>query len=74
MFSVAVVLHKPGEHVLSITVRHAIVGLDHRRFGVAGDTEALQGVAGLSSIEAAFLGPAAPKPVDVAIIVDQQHA
>src|ERR1700730_13587176 len=62
------------QQILSIAVRHEIVGHDHGGFVPAGASETLMGVAGVCYIETTFLEPACEKSVDVVVVVDQQHA
>src|ERR1700684_1474526 len=63
---------QPRQQILSIAVRHEIVGHDHGWFVPAGHPETLLGVAGVFYIETTFLEPAGEKSVDIIIIGDQQ--
>src|ERR1700719_5284346 len=64
----------PRQQILGIAVRHEIVGYDHGRSIPASHSEAMLGIAGVLDIETTFLEPAAEKPADIVVIVDQQHA
>src|ERR1700681_1249810 len=62
------------QQILSIAVRHEIVGHDHGGFVPAGASETLLGVAGVCYIETTFLEPACEKSADVGVRVDPPPA